>query len=215
MFGRRGDVHALDAAHHRGSLTSGKQRILGVILEVPAAQRAPVDIDSRCQPRADIVFLHFLRAGPADGVNDIRVKGAGQERRAREGGGRDADVRQNAQPRRAVRRHDVRNAELRVVAVAEGVGGAGIGLAAQQVSQILVRELAHKIIQRDSAFGDIDQIVMSLLLRSPCEHAGHGPHCGTAVGCRVKNVIRKNGCVDLTRCSGRQLFIASVRAQAL
>ena len=153
----RGHAHALDAPDHGCSQLARQQRILGVILEVAAAQGAAVDVDGGGQPHAEAVLTHLLRARAAHLEHDLLIPGAGQQRRAGEGCGVHAAVPDNTQAGRAVRRHHVGHATAGQVAEAARVGHATPGLAAQQMHQLLVTEAVHKGVQGNAALVYIHQ----------------------------------------------------------
>ena len=172
VLGRGGHAVALHAAHQRSGQVAGQQRILGVVLKVPAAQRVAVDVDGRGQPHADVVLLDLLAGGAAHGLGDLRVPGAGQQAGAGEGRGHHAHLGLDAQARGAVGGHGVGHAEGGQVAVAEGVGHAGVGLAAQQPGQVLVGQLGDEVVQRAFALGDLDQLAAGVFVREAA--VGHG-----------------------------------------
>ena len=77
---------ALDALYISGSHLAGKERILGEILEVTAAQRVAVDIHTGSQEYVHAVFQHFVAHGLGDILHQGKVPGAGQKGAHRETG---------------------------------------------------------------------------------------------------------------------------------
>lgn len=155
MLDAGGNVLRLNALHHCRRQLARDQRVFGIILEVPAAERTSVDVDGGRQPHADVIFAHFLRARFADRVDDIRVPCAGQQRRHRPCRRLDAALRHDAQTRRAVRRHDRRNAQLVQTADALRVGHAPVRRAAEQRDELVVRKAVQEFIDGGLACGNL------------------------------------------------------------
>ena len=165
MLRRGRDPVALHAADQAGRLFSRQERILGIVFKVSAAEGISVDVDARGKPDHDIVFLRLQACCRADLPGQIRIPGAAQQSRAREGGGRNAELRLETDARRSVCGHDARNAVKRIIAVSECVGQAQIGLSSQQAGKILQRKLAHKRVKGNRSLRHI----LQLFLTAPAE----------------------------------------------
>ena len=192
------DMLALHAPDQSCGLLACQQRILGIILKVPAAQRVPVDVHTGCQPDHNVVLLGFLRHRNTHFAAQFRIPGGSQQRGAGEGGCGHADMLMEADSRRAVRCHDIGNAVNRVVAVTKGVRQAHIGLTAQQGCQVFRRQCGHKGFQGHLPFRHILQL-----------HAVLGPHVAdprNRPGFRISE--------DHFRCHGFQGGIVEIIAGA-
>ena len=217
VLGGGGHAVGLHAADQRAGQVAGQQRVLGVVLEVPAAQRVAVDVHARGQPGADVVLPDLLAGGAAHGLGDLGVPGAGQQAGAGEGGGLDAHTRQYAHARGAVGGHHVGHAVLRQIAVAVGVGDARVGLAAQQPGQVLVGERPYEFVQRQLALGHVNQLGVVDVDRPPAvavvglaaPNRGH-----QAV--HVRLIHRRQGVgVGVEGRAGGQRLVAAVGQHAL
>ena len=213
LYGCR-NMCALNSFYHPGSLLSGKERVLGIVLKVAPAQGTAMDVHGRSQPHADVVLHDLFTARTADGVGGFRIPGAGKKRRARESGCLDADLRENTKPCRAVRSHDIRNSVFRKISVAEGIGNAGVRLSADQLCKRFIGQCMDEILQRHASLCHIDQLRQAVCFSGP---GGIGVRLITYLGhAAVHLLIGKPfqytvaGIVGLSK---RQVLIASVCAK--
>ena len=77
-----GGAHAvtLNAPHIGGCDLAGKDRILREILEIPAAERVPVDVHPRRQKRVDAVCEHLAAHRRGHPLHQVCIPGAGDQR---------------------------------------------------------------------------------------------------------------------------------------
>ena len=85
---RRADVPALQAVDPRGREDSGQQRVLGEVLEVPAAERAALEVDAGPEQDRDVHRAALVAQGLAHPPQQVRVPGRGGGDGRREAGGR-------------------------------------------------------------------------------------------------------------------------------
>ena len=85
LDGHRRAGHRLHAAGNRRRDLAGHQRILGVILEVPAAQRVPFDVHAGRQPPGHAELFHLAGDHAADLLQRVRVKCLRQHHAHRDG----------------------------------------------------------------------------------------------------------------------------------
>ena len=124
------DALGLDTAHIGSSHLAGKVGVLRVVLEVAAAQRAPLDADARSEKHVHILDSSFLAQGLADLLDKTCVPGICQGHCRREAGRRkraaDAEVVRSfclaPQAVRAIGEDKRRHAGMLDLARAEGSG---------------------------------------------------------------------------------------------
>ena len=92
----------LDAPHHSPGQLAGKQRVLRVILKIPAAQGVPMNIHRWGQPDRDVVLLHLRSRGRANPGHQFSVPGCSQQGRAGPSRGTDPYLGLNPQAGGAV-----------------------------------------------------------------------------------------------------------------
>ena len=83
------DAHAalrLYAPRHSGGHLAGKDRVLGVILKISAAQRVPMNVHSRRQPYGDADLKHLFANGLPDLLQQCGVPALRQHGLAGPGG---------------------------------------------------------------------------------------------------------------------------------
>ena len=80
MLGAGGVALTLYAAHGGGRHFPGQEGILGIILEVAAAERIAVQVNPGGQVDVDAVMGHLLPDFPVQGLDQLRVPGAGEGR---------------------------------------------------------------------------------------------------------------------------------------
>src|SRR5581483_11711669 len=97
-----GDAARLHAAHERGRDAAAEVRVLGVALEVAAADRRALDVDRRAEEHLRALALRLFAQGGANGLDQLRVPGRGEGDADREGGGGDAAARLAAGAGRAI-----------------------------------------------------------------------------------------------------------------
>ncbi len=85
---RRAHVPALQAVNPGGRQHAGEQRVLGEVLEVPAAERAALEVDARSEQDRDIHRAALVAERLAHPSQQVRVPGRGARDRRREAGGR-------------------------------------------------------------------------------------------------------------------------------
>ena len=135
--------------------SSRNQRILRPVLKVPAAERASVDVDRRCQPDAYVVLL-CLQCGCLSDLRDqFGIPGAGQSRRAWERRRVHTALRPEPHAGGSVRCHYIRYAILFKIPESEGICNAPVRLTAEQVDQLIQRQLIHEFVQRMTSVCDI------------------------------------------------------------
>lgn len=86
----RADAHGLLTAHVRCSEDAGQQRVLGVVLEVAAAQRRSLDVDAGPEDHLHTERPRLLTDGRADPLGHRRVPAAPHGHGWREAGRREA-----------------------------------------------------------------------------------------------------------------------------
>ena len=124
------DAFGLDAAHIGGSHLAGKVGVFGVVLEVTAAKRAPLDADARSEKHVHILDGSFLAQSLADLFDKICIPGISERHCCREAGRRKraADAEMvcafclAAEPVRAIGEDKLRHAGMLDLARAEGGG---------------------------------------------------------------------------------------------
>ena len=81
-----GSAHAiaLHASHIGSSYLTGNQRVLGVVLEVTAAEWRTVQVHTRCQQHIHAIFQHLIADGSTHLLHQFRIPGAGQRDSYRE-----------------------------------------------------------------------------------------------------------------------------------
>ncbi|GAB4057498.1 hypothetical protein GCM10028775_61060 [Catellatospora paridis] len=84
---RRADAPALQAAHPLGGQHPGQQRVLGVVLEVAAAQRAALEVDAGAEQHRNAHGLGLLAERLADTADQVGVPAGAQCHGGREAGG--------------------------------------------------------------------------------------------------------------------------------
>ena len=207
MLHRGADAVGLDAGNHGRGHLAGEQRVLAVILEVPAAERVAVDIHPRTKDDIDAVFQHLVAHRPADFLHEFRVPGRGEHRPDREAGAvegllRSFPVRVDPQAGGTVRQDDRGDAEPR-----DGMGRAGCtGNALVGVADAVERlgAAAHedgRLLFQGHRRNDVADIVRGQLRRLEGHHSGkekcnHGFNNGwSGVSC---SRLRGSG-----RCPGK------------
>ena len=105
-----------------------------------------MDIHSRGQPYAQIIFLHFPGSGRAYFIDDIRIPRACQQRCTGPCCGTYTHGRPDSHACRSVCRHQVRDSVLRKISHAERIGNTRIGLAAKQIDQLSVGQLRQELL---------------------------------------------------------------------
>ena len=147
VLGAGADLAGLNAADESSRHSAGKKGILGIIFEIPAAEGTAVDVHGGCQPDSNIVFLHFHAACAANLFHEFLIPCAGQKSGTGEGRGSDADGRLNAEAGGTVRGHDRGNAIFREISHSEGIGDAGVGLAAEEADLVFQGQLGKKVLK--------------------------------------------------------------------
>ena len=122
-----------------------------------------MEVQRRREPQADAVLLDLFADGFSDLIEEIHVPGAGQKRFGREGGRRHIGLRTQSESLRTVRGLDVRYAQKRKIADAEGVRGTAVRLAAEKRDLLTKREGSQKMIQRDAAFMHVHKLKRRLI----------------------------------------------------
>ena len=103
----RRDALVLDAGHDAGSDDRGEQRVLGVALEVAAADGGALDVDLRREHDVDAVAASLPRERPADLDGEVDIPGRPDRARAREErGGLAFGLAEAADPDRSVGHRD-------------------------------------------------------------------------------------------------------------
>ena len=106
-----------------------------------------MDIHSRGQPYAQIIFLHFPGSGRAYFIDDIRIPGARQQRCTGPCRGTynpwEGRIRTPAGPSAVIR---LGTPLLRKISHAERIGNTRIGLAAKQIDQLSVGQLRQELL---------------------------------------------------------------------
>ena len=200
----------LDPAHTGGSHATGDERILRVVFEVSAAERAAVDVESRGQPDRHVVFFDFPGAGSADLLHEGGIPCAGEQGRARPCGRDDALAVPDAHTRRPVAGHGVRDAVIVDAAEAVGVRDAGVVCTADEVDEVRVVQLGEEGVERCLAARNVreqDEPLGALVLCAAELQIFKIPVC----------FFGEVGCILCRRGVVRYLegFIAAVGAQAL
>jgi len=85
---RGADVPALQAVDPRGREHPGEQRVLGEVLEVPAAERAALEVDARPEQDRDVHRTALVAEGLAHPPQQVRVPGRGGGHGRGKAGGR-------------------------------------------------------------------------------------------------------------------------------
>ena len=88
VLDRRADVPALQSVHPLGRQHAGQQRVLGEVLEVPAAQGAALEVDARAEQYRDAHGAALIAEGLPHPAQQSRVPGGGAGHGGREAGGR-------------------------------------------------------------------------------------------------------------------------------
>ena len=118
MLERGPDPLALDADHQCGTQHARKQRVLGEVLEVAAAQRRPLDVDPWPEHDGYTLGSGFLTDGCADPADEVHIERRAESCCRREARCRDALTQADmvtvtgllAQAVRSVADHDRRDA---------------------------------------------------------------------------------------------------------
>ncbi len=143
------DTVTLDSAHHRRGELSCKERVLRIILEIASAERAAVNIDGRRKPHGNVVLLDLRAARFPNLCHQLLIPRARKLCRTGPRCRIHAAIWQNAQPRRTVRCHDIRDSVIRQISPAKCVGNPSVWLSAQQMRKLFIGELRHKLLQCD------------------------------------------------------------------
>ena len=118
MLERRPDAARLNAVDEGAAHPAGDERILGEVLEVPAAQGGSLDVDARTQDHGNVFDRGFGPDGPPHALREFGIETGPEADGGREAGGGDAVVdaevisRPGLLPQtvRAVGQHHRRNA---------------------------------------------------------------------------------------------------------
>ena len=73
VLDRRADAVLLDATDVCSAHLSAQERILGEILEVPAAEDVAMDVHTRCKQDIDAIFENFLAHGRCHFLDEVSV----------------------------------------------------------------------------------------------------------------------------------------------
>ena len=66
------DALALEPVDERRAEPTAQERILGVVLEVPAAERRPLEVEARREDHLDAECVRLFRDRPADLADEVR-----------------------------------------------------------------------------------------------------------------------------------------------
>ena len=201
------NILGLNALHHCRRQLPGHQRVFRIILKVPAAQGASVDVDGRGQPHADVVFLNLFRSRLPHLIKNFRVPGAGKQCRHRPGRGIHPPVGEDPQTRRAVGGHHGGNAQVVQSADAPGIRHPPVGCAAQEGNQLVIRQAVQEHLHGHFPGGHLFKVQPSL-------RRVDTPHIGKNVFCLPVGLLRPpGGIIPGWIRPGFQFLEAAVRFQ--
>ena len=173
-----------------------------------------MDIHRRSQPDGNIVLFYLRGCRGSHPGCQLRVPSSGQQGGAGPGGGADTYLGLDAQTGGAVGGGQVGDTVLREIAQSKGVGHSHIGLSAQQMDQVIVAELGHKLLQGQLSLRHGGQGLYSLgkgLGQHPAPPPGRGG--GHRLRLSRGEGLEQVG-IGVHRRGGGQLLIAPVCQQA-